>query len=369
MVGVMTQIQAVTRALRLINEASMTVTTTDLREPANPRASRRTTAMLAALTTVLVACSTSPVTDMPAYLSNEPTASDSTERSYASYAYPTTDQVLAAVAAAQHTHVLSDVAAAQLATMSETSDNPEHCLDQRQTNVATINTMFGECAYGDPNGMKQIVLYGDSRAPMWAATLERVAAISGWQVRVFAKGGCPGPELQYQNNQTKALDSDCDTFHSTAVEEIRKLHPQLVIATSHARHRLANGDWPTTAQWHDAWVSTLQKLAQPGTKVAILGAIPDWDNNDAQCLAAHTRDIQACSTARANAVSPFFDAERAAAAAAGALYVDTVPWVCAETCLPVISDIVVYYDPHHFTKKYAVFLSGAVADALKPAMT
>ena len=116
-------------------------------------------------------------------------------------------------------------------------------------------------------------------------------------------------------------------------------------------------------------MSTFQKLAQPGTHVAILGAIPNWDNNDARCLAAHTRDVQACSTERANAVSPFFDAERAAASAAGALYVDTVPWVCAEKCEPVISDIVVYYNPYHFTTKYADYLSGAVADALKPAMT
>ena len=158
-------------------------------------------------------------------------------------------------------------------------------------------------------------------------------------------------------------------FHSAAVDEIRKLHPQLVVTASHAGHPLANGDMPTTSQWQDAWVSTFQKLAQPGTHVAILGAIPSWDNNDARCVAAHTRDIQACSTERANAVSPFFDAERAAASAAGALYVDTVPWVCAEKCEPVISDIVVYYNPYHFTKKYADYLSGAVADALKPAMT
>ena len=151
--------------------------------------------------------------------------------------------------------------------------------------------------------------------------------------------------------------------------EIRKLHPQLVVTASHAGHRLANGDWPTTSQWQNAWVSTIQKLAQPDTRVAILGAIPNWDNNDARCLAAHTRDVQACSTELANAVSPYFDAEKAAAAAAGAQYVDTVPWVCAEKCQPVIADNIVYYNPYHFTKEYADYLSGAVADALKPVMS
>ena len=96
----------------------MTVTTTDLRKPANRRPARRMTAMLAALTIVLVACSTSPGTDMPNYRTDRPTYqpnSDLTKQSYA-----TTDQVLAAVAAAQQTQVLSDVAAAQLATSQPT---------------------------------------------------------------------------------------------------------------------------------------------------------------------------------------------------------------------------------------------------------
>jgi hypothetical protein len=289
--------------------------------------------------------------------------------------YATTDQVLAAVAAAQQTQVLPEAAAKQLERYSTGlrtgtfESGPEYCFNKRQTDAAN-DAMLGECAYGDPNGTKQMVVYGDSRAPMWAATLERVAAISGWQVRVFTKGGCPAADLKVQDNLTHAFNSDCETFHSTAVDEIRRLHPQLVVTAGGAGYVLANGDIPTTAQWQDAWVSTFQKLAQPGTHLAILGAIPDWDNNDARCVAAHTRDVQACSTERANAVSsPIFDGERAAASAAGAQYVDTVPWVCAEKCEPVISDIVVYYNRAHFTKKYADYLSGAVAEALKPAMT
>ena len=348
----------------------MTVTTTDLRKPAHRGPTRNMTAMLAALTIAIAACSP-PGTDMPKSHTERPTYQpNGSKDSYLtkqSYAGP--DQVLAAVAAAQQTQVLSDDAGAHLAELSQPhKDGPEECFGVRETHVTTTDTTLGECAYGDPNGTKQMVIYGDSRAPMWATTLERVAAISGWQVRVFTKGGCPPADLQFQSIETHKPDLDCDTFHSTAVDEIRKLHPQLVVTTSN-KHALANGDMPTTSQWQDAWVSTFQKLAQPGTRLAMLGAIPTWDNDDARCLAAHTRDVQACSTERANAVSPYFDAERAAASAVGAQYVDTVPWVCAEKCEPVISDIVVYYDPHHFTKKYADYLSGAVADALKPAMT
>jgi hypothetical protein len=338
------------------------------------RSARHLTITLATLAVALVACSTSVGTDMPTYRTDRPTYDPNKPASSTSYLtnqkYATTEQVLAAVAAAQQTQALSDAAAKHLVELSKPhQDGPEICFDERQVDVTTSDTMLGQCAYGDPNGTKQMALFGDSRAPMWAATLERVAAISGWQVRVFAKGGCPVPDLEYQNNETGAPDPECNTFRSAAIDEIRKLHPQLVVTASQSGHKLVNGEEPTASQWQDGWVSTIQKLTQPDTRVAILGAIPRWDNDDAQCLAAHTKDVQACSSAPADAVSPFFDAERAAAAATGAHYVDTVPWVCAERCEPVISDVVVYYNPYHFTKKYADYLSGAMADALKPAMS
>jgi hypothetical protein len=62
-------------------------------------------------------------------------------------------------------------------------------------------------------------------------------------------------------------------------------------------------------------------------------------------------------------------AERLAASTAGALYIPTTPWVCEDRCEPVIADIRVYQDRFHFTNSYTVYLTGAVADALKPALT
>ena len=350
----------------------MTVTTIDLRKPAHPPPGRRVSAMLAVLAIALAACSTSPGTNAPTNRTDFVPAYDPNGQKSSflgGQRYATTDQVLAAVAAAQQTEVLSDAAAKHLVELSRPhKDGPEECFDERKTSVTTTDTQLGECAYGDPKGTKLMALFGDSRAPMWAATLERVAAITGWQLRVFARGGCPPGDAQYQNNITHAPDPQCDTFHKAAVDEILKLHPQLVVTTSNF-HDLANGDTPSSAQWRDALVSTLQTLGQPGTRVAILGGIPHWENNDERCVAAHTRDIQACSTERENAISPFDGAEREAASAVGGQYVDPVPWVCAEKCEPVVSDIVLYYDPHHFTKKYADYLSGAMAEALKPSMT
>src|SRR5689334_13353210 len=228
---------------------------------------RYMTALIAVMAIVLAGCTPSPGTETQTYRTDwsapfDPNGGKTSDLGGRQYA--TTSQVLAAVAAAQGTEVVSDAAAAHLVELSKPhKDGPEICFDEHQVDIKTTDTMLGQCAYGDPKGTKVMALLGDSRGPMWAATLERVAAITGWQLRVFARGGCPPADLQYQSNTTHAPDPQCDTFHAAAVEEIRKLHPQLVVTASN-QHTLASGEKPTTDQWRDGLVSTFQQLAQPG---------------------------------------------------------------------------------------------------------
>jgi hypothetical protein len=60
--------------------------------------------------------------------------------------------------------------------------------------------------------------------------------------------------------------------------------------------------------------------------------------------------------------------EKAAAATAGAPYVDTVPWACADTCQPVVADTRVFGEGYNFTESYVVYLTGALEEAIKPAL-
>ena len=104
--------------------------------------------------------------------------------------------------------------------------------------------------------------------------------------------------------------------------------------------------------------------------MAMIGPIPYWPNNDARCLAALIRKVQACSIATADLGTNKHEApQAAAAAAAGVVFVSPRPWVCADRCEPVIADIRVYNDTFHFTKAYADYLTGALSEALQPAMT
>ncbi len=213
-----------------------------------------------------------------------------------------------------------------------------------------------------------MVIFGDSRADMFSAPLERIAAKKGWKLRIFGFGGCEIEDLEILSDQTNAPNKECDVFRSAAISRIQALHPNLVIATSAGDKKLVDGTVPTAAQLRDAWESTFHKLAQPGTRLATIGPIPSWPNDDARCLAAHERNVQACSIATAEVVTNEYEAPQAAAAAAGATFVGPRPWVCADRCEPVIADIRVYRERYHFSATYAVYLAGALSEALQPAM-
>jgi hypothetical protein len=92
-------------------------------------------------------------------------------------------------------------------------------------------------------------------------------------------------------------------------------------------------------------------------------------NPDQRHLGAHIREVQACSIATADLDIPRYEApQAAAAAAAGVVFVSPTPWVCADRCEPVVADILVYFGSYHFSKAYATYLTGALSEALQPAM-
>lgn len=275
-----------------------------------------------------------------------------------------TAQVLAAVRAAQHLQRVPKSLYSRL--VNPDVAGPQIYFDCIAVNNPAGADLFGNCAYGDPNGKKLMVIYGDSHAAMWAAALEDVAIRTGWKLKVFEFGGCPVPDLNFYSYQTNAPFTACKLYHKTAVAAIRALHPSLVLVTSISNQEVGKDVYPTSAQWQQGLTETLRSLSQPGQEMALIGDIPEWSNNDATCLAAHLDDVQACSVPMSVGRAANNKAEKAAAARVGALYVDTEPWICGARCEPIIHNIVVYYNSYHISDTYAQYLSGALQEALAP---
>jgi len=322
---------------------------------------RSSAGLIAVAAVVLSACSTSNAPAGPQG------ASADTGRTFA-----TSTQVLEAVKAAQSVaDVPSSVGFLTNADWPNVTRQFDcHSVDDVPANVVDpTRTVFGECASGADHGTKLMVTFGDSRAGMWGAALEDIAAKNGYKLRSFHMGNCPVLDLHFFAYEKRAPDEDCYQFHQSAIAAIRKLHPDLVLVTSFSTHMLVDLSQPTADQWQKGWESTLRELTQPGTRLAMFGDIPEWDKDGSRCLAGHPIAVQKCSVPKAEGLpSGNLDAERAAASAAGALYIPTMPWVCADRCEPVIADIRVYQDRFHFTDSYAKYLTGAVGEALQPAL-
>jgi hypothetical protein len=100
--------------------------------------------------------------------------------------------VLEAVKAAECSSVVPD----SVATSLTKTDKAE---GKRPFDCAAVIRGSLDCAYGDQNASKLMVIYGDSRAVMWSGALEVVAAKYGWKLRVWSMGGCPVPALNFLN--------------------------------------------------------------------------------------------------------------------------------------------------------------------------
>jgi hypothetical protein len=314
-----------------------------------------------AFTILMTACSPQGGTNQSSGLSPTPGPTRNSQK------FATTAEVLQAVAAAQNMTTVPDSVATTLS--KEDNDPPKGFFDCKEVSPAANPSNasgFGQCAWGDKNSTRLMVLYGDGHGAMWTAALAGVAAKDGWQLREFSLGGCPVPDLSFWSYETNSPNTACDAFHATALDAIKALHPAFVVATAAWGKRLADNTMPSADQWQQGWASTIGKLVQPGTKVAVLGDIPAWANSDAHCLSAHLDSVQECSAPASTATSHAVAPEQAAASAAGAQYIATTPWVCGDRCEPVIADTRVYTNEYHFTQSYAKYLTGALSEALQP---
>lgn len=222
------------------------------------------------------------------------------------------------------------------------------------------------CVYGDESSTKTIALLGDSHAGEWTWALSELATRAGYKLYRFALPACPAPNVHFIAPQTNQPNTDCDSYHTLAEAKIKSLDPDILIVTSSTK-QLYNDkrQLVTPAAWEAGLESTLKAASGARTKAFVLGDYAYLPVNAADCLAAHSSDVPACSVPLSGQdKGTLRAAEKPAAQAAGATYIDTMPWVCSSTCTAVIGNFLVYKDLYHLTRAYTEYLEGALGQAL-----
>ena len=229
-------------------------------------------------------------------------------------------------------------------------------------------TEMKPCLFGDPNGEKGMVLYGDSHSAMWFLTIDDIAMAEHWKLWYLGKAACPVELLPMVNpgafGSAGGEYTQCAQWHTYAIAQINRLKPNLVIATQEF-HDAPGYRTYTSVQWRDGLERFFSSIKVPGVKFDVIGNIPQLSFDPYQCLDTHSLDVQACSAPRAKSLVPYGQAEREAVASVGGHYADVTPWFCSHICTAVIGKYQVYFDQGHLMAPYAIYLGGLMAHALQ----
>jgi peptidoglycan/LPS O-acetylase OafA/YrhL len=219
---------------------------------------------------------------------------------------------------------------------------------------------LADCRYGDLQSATTIVLYGDSHAAHWFPAMEKVAADHGIQLVVFTKGGCP--DAQVQIIPPGALTQTCPEWRDKVVQKIQELHPAMVVMSSSYHYPNADAEWATGID------QIVARLAPLTPDLVILGDNPGASAVPSTCLSQHLRDATFCINRRAKGVKAGrVAAEKAAAAAHGARYIETSDWLCtADACPVMIGDILLFRDANHLSTTASLLLAPLLDAALYP---
>lgn len=224
------------------------------------------------------------------------------------------------------------------------------------------------CTLGDPDGERTMVVIGDSAASMWHEGFDLIGKRNGWRVLVLAKSNCGPAALTYYQYQLEREYTECDVWQDWRMQTIAAENADIVVLTgAYDGGNQGPGRHTTPQIWRDALVQTIEQLPA-GTAAVLLGNIPRPAASPSDCLAENPSDITRCATPAAEALpdqTPWAEA----AAQTGQTYVDIDPWFCTEVCPAVIADQLVYAGRYHISGQYAQYLSGAIEEAMAPALT
>ena len=248
------------------------------------------------------------------------------------------------------------------ATLDEPTLYEDGCVVERDS-----TEMPDDCWYGDPEGEKTVVLFGDSHAAQWFPALNQSAEASGWRLLALTKANCSVAEVAEFDEKLGREYTECEDWKEQAFDEIDEIGADAVVATSRDRKEVIADD-PDQA-WIDGWTSTVDRLEKSTDQVFYMADNTEFDFDVPGCLAEHPEDASTCVGDLDESVYKPDRREELMQAVgdAGAAVVDPVPWLCdveQGTCPVVVGNLLVYRDSNHLSARFVAELAPQVAAAI-----
>lgn len=228
------------------------------------------------------------------------------------------------------------------------------------------------CSFGEVDAGETIVLIGDSHAAQWFSPLLAVAEARGARLLPLTKSACPVADVRVESAALGREYRECAAWREAALDRIADVDPDLVVMSSAAAgyEDAALNDAPFVDQWRDGVAKTVEAVRERSdAAVVYMHDTPRWDVSPNRCLSGALTDVRSCSAPVEDLTRADLRAAEAEAVgtASGGL-VDPIPWVCTETCAPVLWNVLAYRDTDHLTDRLAKALTPRLRDALAAAL-
>jgi peptidoglycan/LPS O-acetylase OafA/YrhL len=224
-----------------------------------------------------------------------------------------------------------------------------------------------DCWYGDPDGEKTVVLFGDSHAAQWFPALNQVAEAAGWRLLAMTKANCSVADVTEIDPKLGREYTECADWKEEVFDLLDDLQPEAVVTTAFDDKDIVADD-PDQA-WIDGWVDSVERLQDSSDEVYYMADSTDLGEDVPECLAENPEDASVCV---GDLDKSIIEPERRqalieAVSDTGANVVDPVPWLCdldRGTCPVVVGNLLVYRDSNHLSARFVAELAPQVATAI-----
>jgi peptidoglycan/LPS O-acetylase OafA/YrhL len=240
--------------------------------------------------------------------------------------------------------------------------------------IGIAGTNSGHCLYGDPNGKRTLILFGDSHAMQYFPPLQKVAKRNHWRLIALNKAECTPAEVEVRSMIADREYSQCDVWREKELQRIEMAaHSAVVVMVSDTAY-VPYGPDGEELKGHQAaeameagYLATIERLRRAGLQTIAIADTPEAPDEIPACVSEHLQQLQACAFPHQRDWDREFEA-RAVARSRTAQLIDLTPEICpAGTCAAAIGNALTYRDDSHLTATFARTLSPWIERGLREA--
>ncbi len=240
--------------------------------------------------------------------------------------------------------------------------------------VGIAGTNSNRCLYGDPDGTKTLILFGDSHAMQYFAPLEKLAHENRWRLIVLTKAECTPGEVKIRSMIEDREYSQCDAWREETLKRIEGSGSRAMVVMSgdtaytpfdEAGNELSGEEGADALE--AGYRKTLDRIDRAGLQVAVIRDTPASASDVPSCVSEDLHNLDKCAFKRVRDWNKEYDV-RAAKASPFAHLIDINDEICpSDLCRAVIGNALVYRDKSHLTATFARTLSPWIGEGLKEA--